>query len=136
MKSWKLLTFGRQFQTLLRKKLCTTQLPLWDLNLNPSYLVPFNSPQIVFTIHTSWTEKISEAWLYIIIACPIIYMKKLYCTKTKLLGVGEASLNCWKVQMLDLKKGIIIFISTKYFELPVNKALSRREKACYALVNI
>lgn len=93
----------------------------------PLLLSSFQLPTIIVyypKIFLDWKiirQSPRSDFLYIIITCTIIYMGKLYCTKIELLGKGEASLNCWKVQTLAVKKGFIIFKDMKYFKLPAIK---------------
>lgn len=104
MKSWKLLTFGRQFWTLFRKKSCTTQLPSWDLNLNP-LLSCFQLPTyIIYCPILDW-KNIKVLTFYNYNLYHHLHEKIIQSSITW--SGGRASLNGWKVQTLDLKKSII-----------------------------
>jgi hypothetical protein len=61
VKSWKLLTFGRQFWAPFRKKGMYNSTISLGFESQSLLLSPFSSPQILFTCQkSSWTEKISD----------------------------------------------------------------------------
>lgn len=129
MNSWKLLTFGRQSELSIQEKVMynsTTSLGFESqLLLVSSFKLPTNI--VYYPKILDWKN------IRVLDLTPCNYT--LYphlCEKIILykncITWSRRGMNYWKVQMLDLKKGVIIFKDMEYFGSPASKALARRER--------